>query len=62
MPDATLKEPVVGLTPGRRAQIETLTRVCMDDLLGAFGLGGYTAADIRWSCFFASRCGAWCTS
>ncbi len=40
MPDATPKQPVVGLTPGRRAQIETLTRVCMDDLLGAFGMGG----------------------
>src|SRR5918997_3303196 len=40
MPDATPKQPVVGLMPGRRAQIETLTRVCMDDLLGAFGLGG----------------------
>ncbi len=40
MPDDTPKQPVVGLTSGRQAQIETLTRVCMDDLLGAFGLGG----------------------
>ena len=40
MPDNALKQPARGPAPGRQAQIETLTRVCMEDLLGAFGLGG----------------------
>ncbi len=39
MPDNAPKQPVRGPAPGRQAQIETLTRVCMEDLLGAFGLG-----------------------
>ena len=40
MPDNAPIQPVVGAAPERQAQIETLTRVCMDDLLGAFGLDG----------------------
>ncbi len=35
-----MEQPAPGLPLGRQAQIETLARVCMDDLLGACGLGG----------------------
>ncbi|MDQ3965480.1 MAG: hypothetical protein M3246_03350, partial [Actinomycetota bacterium] len=40
IPLGGMEQPVAGLTPGRQAQIETLARICMDDLLGACGLGG----------------------
>jgi 1-acyl-sn-glycerol-3-phosphate acyltransferase len=38
MPNNAPKRPVVDPVPGSRAQIKTLTEVCIDDLLDAFGL------------------------
>jgi hypothetical protein len=38
MPDNVPNRPVVDPAPGSRAQIKTLTEVCIDDLLNALGL------------------------
>ena len=40
MPDNVPKRPGVDPAPGSRAQIKTLTEVCIDDLLDALGLSG----------------------
>ena len=40
MTDNVPKRPGVDPEPGSRAQIETLTEVCIDDLLNALGLSG----------------------
>ena len=39
LPDSTLPSPAVAAARGDREQVEALTRVCVADLLSAFGLG-----------------------